>query len=181
MPNSYRFLFVLSLFLGACISAEKPKATEPAPEHQAKIGRLLQAPIKKPDNKNLFYSLSKDFGKPQHQEFHRKKNAKQIEEKIYTLVYEGFEINIAELDAQRNSGDFYMQRLVLHDNVLKLPYGIKIGESKEKIQNLLGQSRAPAATSDRLHYCDSQAAKACVGFEFSDGRLERVIWDYQPE
>ncbi|MAF91515.1 MAG: hypothetical protein VX583_10315 [Bdellovibrionota bacterium] len=171
---------LLSFSILSCTSAPE-KTEEIQPEHKKHLTRLLKSPIKKPSDKNLFYTLSKDFGQPQHQEFRQvaKKTNKNETEKIYTLVYDGFEINIAESSNKKSSGDFYMKKLVMHDNVLKLPYGIKIGEKAEKLTQLFGGPQRVDKNQNRIYYCDpEQKTSECVGFEISEDKVERIFWDF---
>lgn len=165
----------------SCTSTTK-KNEDIQPEHKKHLTRLLKSPIKKISNKNLFYTLSKDFGQPQHQEFRQvaKPSNKSETEKIYTLVYDGFEINIAESSNKKSSGDFYMKKLVMHDNVLKLPYGIKIGEKAEKLTQLFGGPQKVDEKQNRIYYCDpEQKSSECVGFEISKDKVERIFWDFE--
>jgi hypothetical protein len=166
-----------SFFLISCSST--PKQADPEILKQKEnLGKFMESPITKPANKNILFSLSQYYGTPQHQEFKQKRsplNPKQ-KEKVYTLIYDGFEINVAE-KKQNKEKPYYLRRLVVHDNVLKLPLNIKIGQKADELHKLFGQPVKVDKKNNSISYCSGSSD--CVSFIMNEEKLERIIWDYQ--
>lgn len=168
-----------SLFFVACSSS--PKKLDVKPKNLSKLNKFIGSPITRPSNKNILFSLAQYYGAPQHQEFSRKPSAvnPRNKEKVYTLVYDGFEINVAERGGVEDR-PYYLRRLVVHNNSIKLPYGVKIGESKESLQKLFGEPKLQSQSDNSITYCAEKSAATCVRFYLkdSDNTVQRIIWDY---
>lgn len=172
-------LFTALSLISACSSS--PKKLSPTELKQGKqLSKFLGSPIAKPSNKNVLFSLSQFYGAPQHQEFSKKPSPidPSENEKVYTLVYEGFEINVAE-KVKKKDESYYLRRLVVHDNVLKLPYGVKIGQKTDQLTRLFGEPQAIDKENSQISYCNKEKEGACVKFQVDENKVQRIIWDYQ--
>lgn len=173
------FSIFATFLLAACSSTPKKLSLEEA-KQEKQLSKFLGSPINKPDNKNVLFALSQYYGAPHHQEFSKKASPKNPseKEKVYTLVYDGFEINVAERNKNKDK-PYYLRRLVVHDNVLKLPYGVKIGQDQKQLTKLFGQPAKIDEKNSQISYCREKQETSCVKFQMDQNKVQRIIWDYQ--
>jgi hypothetical protein len=89
-----------------------------------------------------------------------------VTRRVERLVYQGI---VVELQGR-------LVRVELTAGDHPLPWGLSVGAQRQVVEDVLG--RPQRATDDSLLYLYSDGFPKTVTFQFRDGRVRRIEWEY---
>lgn len=99
-----------------------------------------------------------------------------VKDRLYTLVYKGVEVEIYEAT---QSGTEFLWSVVLTRDMPQITYGIRMGDSPERIESLLGPPEETTTDTSTYQYSEADSSGTnTLTFTFKKKSLVKICWEY---